>query len=147
MDKSSTAATATAHLEAIRKREKKKQAQANEGEGISSSVKHKVPRPRAAPAKRFKSPLASKSTRVRMMLSPRVISPSTTLARSSQESQISPFIKKEVCLVTAGWFCSLPSSLQLMFSRAHPLHWQMGVENFMCSETSHLSWQPVVANG
>ena len=72
--------------------------QANEGEGISSSVKHKVPRPRAAPAKRFKSPLASKSTGVRMMLSPRVISPSTTLARSSQESPISPFIKKRSML-------------------------------------------------
>jgi len=113
MDKTSTVATATAHLEAIRKREKRKQAQlrflvknfpwilfavgtcANEGEGISSSVKHKVPKPRAAPAKWFKSPLESKSTGVRMMLSPRVISLSTTLARSSQESPISPFIKKK----------------------------------------------------
>jgi hypothetical protein len=120
MDKSSTATTATAQREAIRKREKRKRAlvrfllptsinlllhtvklwrlllaaqclkksilsmQANEGGG-------KVPRPRAAPAK---SPLASKSTGVRMMLSPRVISPSTTLARSSQESPMSPFINK-----------------------------------------------------
>jgi hypothetical protein len=119
VDKSSTATTATAQREAIRKREKRKRAlvrfllptsinlllhtelwrlllaaqclkksilsmQANEGGG-------KVPRPRAAPAK---SPLASKSTGVRMMLSPRVISPSTTLARSSQESPMSPFINK-----------------------------------------------------
>jgi hypothetical protein len=69
--------------------------------GFSSSVKHKVPRSRGAHAKQFKSPLASKSTGVSMMLSPRVIASSTTLDGSSQELPISRFIKKkEECLVT-----------------------------------------------
>ncbi|RLN34470.1 hypothetical protein C2845_PM03G30320 [Panicum miliaceum] len=101
---SATAAVA-ANWEATREGKRRKQAQ-TEGDDIVSAGKRKVSavkRARAQTAKRFKSPtvpvsplVPARSTGIRMLLSPRIMSPSTELPSSPQESPIFPFISKRI---------------------------------------------------
>ncbi|CAN6170599.1 unnamed protein product [Urochloa humidicola] len=102
------AATAAAtRRDAIREEARRKKAQTKQGGHLlsaaeatkrkASGVKH----PKAPATKRLKSPMVSvsplgpaRSPGIRMMLSPRTVTPSTELLTSSQESPISPFINK-----------------------------------------------------